>query len=73
MLRVDPRQRDRLAAIIRNLTDRITEANMNGWLGEAQGLRTSLGAAKSKLASLKGVPPDPPSVTDLGIPTLRGS
>jgi len=31
---------------------------MNGWLGEAQGLRTSLEAAKSKLASLKGVPAD---------------
>jgi hypothetical protein len=52
MLRVDPRQRDRLIGIIRNLTDRITEANMNGWPGEAQGLQTSLQAAKGKLASL---------------------
>jgi hypothetical protein len=48
-------------------------APQNGWLGEAQGLRTSLEAAKSKLASLKGVLADPLSVTDLGIPTIRGS
>lgn len=44
MLRLDPHQRPRLA-------DRITEACMNGWLGEVQGLQVSLDAARTKLAS----------------------
>ncbi|WP_222123085.1 hypothetical protein [Streptomyces sp. SLBN-118] len=38
--------------IIRNLGDRIEEARANGWLGEVQGLQTSLEAARNKLASL---------------------
>jgi hypothetical protein len=33
--------------IIHNLTDRITEARMNGWLGEVQGLQVSLTKAKN--------------------------
>lgn len=37
MLRLDPHQRPRLVEIIRNLAERITEARMNGWLGEVQG------------------------------------
>jgi hypothetical protein len=52
MLRVDPRQRARLVEIARNLTDRIAEARVNGWLGEVQGLQVSLDAARTKLASL---------------------
>jgi integrase len=52
MLRVSPTQRPRLVEIIRNLTDRITEARMNGWLGEVQGLQVSIEAAKSKLTNL---------------------
>jgi integrase len=52
MLRVDPKQRPRLIEIIRNLTDRIEEAQMNGWLGEVEGLNVSLTAAKDKLTSL---------------------
>jgi hypothetical protein len=52
MLRLDPKQRGRLVEIIRNLGDRITEARMNGWLGEVQGLGTSLNAATKKLAAL---------------------
>jgi hypothetical protein len=50
MLRVSPQQRPRLAEIIHNLHERITEAQMNGWLGEVQGLEVSLEAAKRKLA-----------------------
>lgn len=74
VLRVDPRQRNRLAEIARNLTDRIEEAKQNGWLGEAQGLQISLKAAQDKLLSLDragsaggggGVP------TNLGIPAIR--
>ena len=52
MLRVSPQQRPRLAEIIHNLRERITEARMNGWLGEVQSLEVSLEAAKRKLASL---------------------
>jgi integrase len=52
MLRVSPTQRSRLVEIIRNLADRITEARMNGWLGEVQGLQVSLVAAREKLTNL---------------------
>ena len=52
MLRVDPKQRDRIAEIIANLSDRIKEAELNDWLGEVAGLRTSRDAAVKKLTSL---------------------
>ena len=72
-MRVDPRQRPRLVEIIYNLTERVQEARMNGWLGEVQGLQTSLQAATSKLVNLdrartasRGNP------TDLGIPIITG-
>ena len=52
MLRISPRQRPRLIEIIRNLGERISEAQLNGWLGEVQGLKVSLEAAKRKLVSL---------------------
>lgn len=52
LLRVDPAQRPRLAAIRDNLTDRIDEAQREGWTGEAEGLRVSLAAATQKLAQL---------------------
>ena len=49
MLRVAPRQRPRLMGTIRNLGERISEAQMNGWLGEVRGLEVSLEAAKRSL------------------------
>jgi site-specific recombinase XerD len=52
MLRVDPAQRPRLAAIIKNLAERIGEARANGWLGEVNGLQVSLTKAREKLAAL---------------------
>jgi hypothetical protein len=72
MLRVSPQQRPRLIEIIRNLAERITEARMNGWLGEVQGLEVSLEAAKRKLASLerslqRNLGDGP---TDLGMPVI---
>ncbi|GAA3846961.1 hypothetical protein GCM10022226_83250 [Sphaerisporangium flaviroseum] len=39
MLRVDPAQRRRLEEVIRNLVDRIGEAQVNGWLGESKACR----------------------------------
>lgn len=72
MMRVDPQQRPRLIAIIRNLGDRITEARMNGWLGEVEGLQISLDAARAKLVALDRAKPTPgTSITNLGIPLIR--
>jgi hypothetical protein len=51
MLRVSPRQ-PRLVEIIRNLGGRITDARMNNWIGEVQGLEASLSKAKEKLTHL---------------------
>jgi len=72
MLRVDPRQRARLVEITRNLSERIAEARMNGWLGEVQGLQVSLDAAQTKLASLdRAQRTDGAGLTQLGIPVIR--
>ncbi|OHV54479.1 integrase [Pseudofrankia sp. BMG5.36] len=72
MLRVSPAQRTRLVEIIRNLDDRISEAKMNGWLGEVEGLHYSRTKAKEKLTSLdKTIRNSPGTQTDLGIPTIR--
>lgn len=71
MLRVDPKQRQRIIEIIRNLQDRTTEARMNNWRGEVQGLQTSLQAAREKLASLERTHKNGrTSVTNLGMPML---
>jgi hypothetical protein len=51
-LRIDPKQRYRIVDIIANLTDRIREAELNGWLGEVAGLRTSRDAAAKELTSI---------------------
>ncbi len=68
MLRVDPRQRDRLADIATNLRERISEARLNGWHGEIEGLRISLQAAETKLVALDRQSRNTP--TNLGIPGL---
>jgi hypothetical protein len=52
LLRPDPAQRPRLAGICDNLLARIDEAQHEGWLGEAEGLKVSLAAARHKLAQL---------------------
>lgn len=49
VLRVDPAQRFRLVEIRDNLAARITEADSEGWIGEAEGLRVSLMATEEKL------------------------
>lgn len=71
MLRVDPRQKRRLVEILRNLTDRIKEAQANGWHGEVEGLRTSRQAAEAKLASLnRTIQREHSDITSLGMPTV---
>lgn len=49
VLRVDPAQRFRLVEIRDNLAARIAEADSEGWIGEAEGLRVSLVATEEKL------------------------
>jgi integrase len=77
MLRIDPKQRQRIVEIIANLTDRIREAELNGWLGEVAGLRTSRDAAAKKLTSLDrstalAQAAAPSQITHLGLPTRNG-
>jgi len=50
LLRPDPAQRARLSEIRDNLIARIAEAESEGWLGEVEGLETSLAATQEKLA-----------------------
>ena len=52
VLRPDPAQAARLNEIIDNLSARIAEAHQHGWLGEIEGLETSLAAARQKLAAM---------------------
>jgi Phage integrase family len=52
LLRVSPDQRPRLADLRDNLQTRIDEAQREGWLGEAEGLKVSLAAARHKLTQL---------------------
>ena len=69
MLSIDPVQRRRLEQIGANLEERIIEAEEQGWLGEIQGLRVSLEAARSKLATLDRQAPS--ASVSLGLPSLR--
>jgi integrase len=73
MLRVDPHQRPRLVEIARNLTDRVAEARLNGWLGEVQGLQISLDAAHAKLVRLDRAltHANDTNIVQLGLPMLR--
>jgi len=70
VLRIDPGQRARLADIRDNLTARIAEAEREGWLGEAEGLRVSLAAARDKLTQLDERACRAATVS-LGIPAYR--
>ncbi|MEV2273574.1 hypothetical protein [Nonomuraea africana] len=54
-----------------NLIARIAEAEREGWLGEAEGLRVSLAGAQDKLIQLDRGHGQHTAV-DLGIPTTRG-
>jgi len=68
----DPAARGRLTEIIKNLADRISEARINGWLGEVEGLQVSLTAARAKVAALdRTTRNNAPGTADLGMPALR--
>jgi hypothetical protein len=66
MLWPDPAQRGRLAEIRSNLLARITEAEREGWLGEAEGLKVSLAGAEGKLSQIDRRTRTAP--VDLGLP-----
>jgi hypothetical protein len=70
LLRPDPTQRTRLLEIRDNLTDRISEAQHQRWLGEVEGLKVNLAAADAKLAQLDGLAARRTTVVQLGIPTF---
>ena len=61
-----PDQRHRIAEIRDNLIARIAEAEREGWLGEAEGLKVSLAGAEDKLAQIDRRSPNGP--VDLGLP-----
>ena len=52
MLWPDPTQRARLVEIRDNLSNRISEAEREGWIGEVEGLQVSLAGAEAKLVQI---------------------
>jgi Phage integrase family len=69
LLRPDPAQRPRLAEIRDNLIARISEAQHEGWAGEAEGLQVSLAAAGHKLAQMDEITARRPATAiHLGMP-----
>jgi Phage integrase family len=71
LLRIDPAQRPRLTSIRDNLLARIDEAQREGWLGEAEGLKVSLAAAQQKLAQLDDLARRRSTIR-LGMPSFAG-
>jgi hypothetical protein len=53
-----------------NLLARIGEAEREGWVGEAEGLKVSLAAANAKLAQLDNLIARRSTAIDLGMPTV---
>ena len=70
-MRVDPAQRPRLEAVRVNLAARIAEAEREGWVGEAEGLRVSLAAADAKLTQLDTLAARRAATVRLGLPAYR--
>ena len=70
LLRPDPAQRPHLAGIRDNLRDRITEAQQQGWAGEAEGLKVSLAAATAKLTQMDELATRQATTVDLGMPAF---
>jgi integrase len=68
LLRVDPTQRPRLENIRDNLTERIAEAEREGWTGEAEGLQVSLAATTAKLMQIDALATRRAAAVDLGMP-----
>jgi hypothetical protein len=70
LLRVDPAQKPRLEEICANLTDRLREAQDQGWLGEVAAIETTMAAAQQRLAAMRELA-DRGAITRLGMPDVR--
>ncbi|MFJ8073820.1 tyrosine-type recombinase/integrase [Streptomyces sp. NPDC096176] len=70
VLIVGPDERPRLSEIRQNLTDRIAEAEREGWLGEAEGLSVSLAAAEEKISQLDARQARRSTQVFLGVPSF---
>ena len=68
-----PAQRARLKEIRANLHDRISEAEREGWPGEADGLKVSLAGADDKLAQIDAALRRPATTVRLGMPAFPGT
>jgi len=53
-----------------NLVARVDEAQREGWLGEAEGLKVSLGAANAKLAQVDRLAARRTAAVGLGMPAF---
>lgn len=71
VLIVDFTEKPRLVEIRDNLTDRIEEAEREGWGGEVEGLSTSRAAAEEKIAQLDARQERKASPLFLGIPSFE--
>ncbi|MFD2619706.1 tyrosine-type recombinase/integrase [Streptomyces chumphonensis] len=71
VLIVHATERPRMVEIRDNLQARIQEAEREGWLGEIEGLQSSLTHAEEKLAQLDAQIARKQEAIDLGIPTFR--
>ncbi|MFJ8387823.1 hypothetical protein ACIQ9Q_25590 [Streptomyces sp. NPDC094438] len=72
VLIVHASERPRLVEIRDNLLARILEAEREGWLGEIEGLPSSLTHAEEKLAQLDAQISRQQEPVDPGIPTFQG-
>jgi hypothetical protein len=72
LLRPDPAQRHRLEEIRANLLDRIAEAELEGWLGEVEGLQVSLAGADDKLTQITASLRRTADAVQLGMPAFPG-
>jgi integrase len=70
LLRPDPAEKLRLAEIILNLAVRIEEAQDRGQLGEVEGRKADLAAAKDKLAQMDYIAASRRATADLGMPAF---
>ncbi len=69
--RVNPRQRVRMISVIASVAERITQARLNGRLGEVRGLQTNLTPAQAELAAPERNT-ERRTVILLGLPQLPG-
>jgi hypothetical protein len=72
LLRPDPAQRARLQQIRTSLHDRITEAEREGWPGEADRLKVSLADADDKLTQIDAALRRQATTVQLGMPAFPG-